>query len=696
MNEKAEDLWNEDDGPLKPLPPSPANAPVDRTKLKLEHRDLSRHGEPVHSVNAGSSYPLSPKPWQRNYSVQNIPALDGRNMGNVGGGPLVNAGSSLRPRSYSARARRKFQGDEDSSDSDSDYALVKPFVGKDARTIGNPKWPRLVLTAGKFSDEHAELRGKENVKKMSSSAALGKYDNKKTRRVPPHLVEKLASEEEVDVIRYELQKRISQKNIEEKTDTDTNSMLSEKRFDESPISPLTVKALTSAGYVQMTRVQDATLTAFLDGKDALVKAKTGTGKSMAFLIPVIESVLKALSDRITGLQPIYALIICPTRELAIQLVAEGTALVKYHDNIHVQALIGGTRLKVDQKVLESGQCQIIVATPGRLLDHIENKSGISVRLMGLKVLVLDEADHLLDLGFRKDVETIVDCLPRKRQSLLFSATIPKEVQRISQLVLKRDHAYIDMVGFGCLETHTKVKQSCLIAPHELHFQIVHHLLEEHIYQTSDYKVIVFCTTGMVASLMFQLFREMKLNVREIHSRKPQLFRTRVSDEFKESNRLILISSDVSSRGIHYPDVTLVMQMGIPPDREQYIHRLGRTGREDKDGQGILLLAPWEEYFLDEIKDLPIEKLSSPRLNPKLKLKMDNSMTMVETRVKEAAYHAWLGYYNSIREIGRDKTTLAELANAFGRSIGLPNPPTLFRKTALKMGLSGIPGIRIRK
>lgn len=386
---------------------------------------------------------------------------------------------------------------------------------------------------------------------------------------------------------------------------------------------------------------------------------------------------------------------CPTRELASQISAEANVLLKYHDGIGVQTLVGGTRFKVDQKRLESDPCQIIVATPGRLLDHIENKSGLSVRLMGLHLLVVDEADHLLDLGFRKDMEKIVDCLPRQRQSLLFSATIPKEVRRVSQLVLKREHVYIDTVGLG-LETHAKVNQSFLVVPHEQHFQMVLHLLKEHISQVVDYKVIVFCTTAMMASLMFTLLRELRLNVREMHSRKPQLYRTRISDEFKESKRLILISSDVSARGMNYPDVTLVIQVGIPSDRANYIHRLGRTGREGKAGEGILLVAPWEEHFLDEIKDLPLAKISLPQLDPDMKLKVEDSMAKIDGSIKEAAYHAWLGYYNSNREIGRDKTTLVELASKFCDSIGLQRPPALFRKTALKMGLKDIDGIRIRK
>jgi len=444
-------------------------------------------------------------------------------------------------------------------------------------------------------------------------------------------------------------------------------------------------------------VQEAALPICLEGKDVLVKAKTGTGKSAAFLLPAIESVLNAMKNNTNHrISPIFALVLCPTRELAIQLTAEANVLLKHHDGIGVQSLIGGTRFKLDQRRLESEPCQILVATPGRLLDHIENKSSFSVRLMGLKFLVLDEADHLLDLGFRKDIEKIVDSLPRQRQTLLFSATIPKEVRRVSQLVLKRDHVFVDTVGLGAVETPAKVQQSCLVVPHELHFHMVHRLLREHIDREVDYKVIVFCTTAMVTEFMYIMLRDLKLNVREIHSRKPQLYRTRISEEFRDSNCLILVTSDVSTRGVNYPDVTLVIQVGAPPDREHYIHRLGRTGREGKSDKGILLLAPWEEYFLNEISDLPIEKYPAPDIDKEMKQKVDDSIKIVDMSIKEAAYHAWLGYYNSIADIGRDKTVLADLANRFGASIGLEKPPALYRKTALKMGLKDVPGIRIRK
>ncbi|KAM6587941.1 hypothetical protein CsatA_010546 [Cannabis sativa] len=703
MKEGAEDLWNERDGPVKPTPSTPASkvrehyiesteatrpipgSPIDLRKMVSERRNIAGDRESLHFSNTNDNNVRV-----RNYSVQRGRWNEGSSTGSSS--CLDSKGDSLKPFVRSLVGNRDDSKVERSANELS--ANKKVSVKKKRRSGGSSSDDESEFDS---EDDTARSSGTgRNMRTMGSSASLGKYDVKITkRRVPLNTCEGAVDfSQQVELIRHEISQR---KLAEEEGKFEEESILSQKRFDEFDISPLTVKALSSSGYVQMTRVQEATLSFVLEGKDALVKAKTGTGKTAAFLIPAIETVLKALgSNSIQRVPPILALILCPTRELASQIAAEANVLLRYHSGIGVQTLVGGTRFKDDQKRLESSPSQIVVATPGRLLDHVESKSGLSVRLMGLKMLILDEAGHLLDLGFRKDIEKIVDCLPRRRQSLLFTATIPKEVRRISQLVLNREHSFIDTVGLGCVETLSQVKQCYLVSPLELHFHIVHHLLKEHISKSPDYKVLVFCTTSMVTSLVYLLLREMKLNVREMHTRKPQLARTRVSEEFRESKRLILVTSDVSARGMNYPDVTLVIQVGLPMSRDQYIHRLGRTGREGKEGEGILLLAPWEEYFLDEIKDLPLEKFTLSRLDPNAKLKMEDSMAKIDGSVKEAAYHAWLGYYNSIKEVGRDKTTLVEVAKRFSESIGLEKPPALFRKTAVKMGLRDIQGIRIHK
>ncbi|XP_062215336.1 DEAD-box ATP-dependent RNA helicase 26-like [Phragmites australis] len=467
-----------------------------------------------------------------------------------------------------------------------------------------------------------------------------------------------------------------------------SSYLTQTRFDQCPISPLSLKAIKDAGYERMTKVQEATLPKILQGKDVLAKAKTGTGKTVAFLLPAIE-VLFALPHS----PSINLLVMCPTRELANQVAAEARKLLKYHRSLGVQVVIGGTRLPQEQRSMQANPCQILVATPGRLKDHLENTPGFSTRIKGVKVLVLDEADRLLDMGFRRDIEKIIAFIPKERQTLLFSATVPGEVRQISHVAMKKDHEFINTVQEGDEETHSQVNQTYMVAPLDLHFCILYDVLKKHVAEDADYKVIVFCTTAMVTKLVAEVLSQLKLNIREIHSRKSQSARTKVSDEFRKSKSLILVSSDVSARGVDYPDVTLVIQVGLPADREQYIHRLGRTGREGKEGQGILLLAPWEMHFLTTVKDLSISEAATPSVDPSIQAVVKDAVRKVEMKSKESAYQAWLGYYNSNKTISRDKARLVRLAEEFSQSMGLAIPPAIPKLILRKMGLSNVPGLR---
>ncbi|CAL4962607.1 unnamed protein product [Urochloa decumbens] len=424
------------------------------------------------------------------------------------------------------------------------------------------------------------------------------------------------------------------------------------------------------------------------GKDVLAKAKTGTGKTVGFLLPAIE-VLSAL-PRTTS---INLLVMCPTRELANQVAAEAKKLLKYHRSLGVQVVIGGTKLPQEQRSMQANPCQILVATPGRLKDHLENTPGFSTRIKGVKVLVLDEADRLLDMGFRRDIEKIIAFIPKERQTLLFSATVPEEVRQISHVAMRKNYEFINTVQEGDEETHSQVNQTYMIVPLDMHFSILYNVLKKHVMEDAEYKVIVFCTTAMVTKLVAEVLSQLKLNIREIHSRKSQSARTKVSDEFRKSKGLILVSSDVSARGVDYPDVTLVIQVGLPADREQYIHRLGRTGRKGKEGQGILLLAPWEMHFLSTVNDLSLSEAAAPSVDSSIQAVVKDAVRRVEMKSKESAYQAWLGYYNSNKTISRDKARLVRLAEEFSQSMGLAVPPAIPKLILRKMGLSNVPGLR---
>ncbi|CAN1845290.1 DEAD-box ATP-dependent RNA helicase 31, partial [Linum perenne] len=413
-----------------------------------------------------------------------------------------------------------------------------------------------------------------------------------------------------------------------------------------------------------------------------------------FQLPSIEVILKSVrDDRDNKVSPILVLIVCPTRELATQAAAEAKKLLKYHPSLGVQYVIGGTNLNQEQKSLRSKPCHILIATPGRLNDHIENTSGFITRVKSVKVLVLDEADCLLDMGFRKDLDKIIAALPKQRQTLLFSATVPESVRQMSHVALKSDHVFVNTVEEGAEQTHAQVSfyySGCPSNFDEYNVLTYHNLkLQRPLYL----QVLVFCTTARMTGLVSEYLGDLKLNVKEIHSRKSQSNRTKISDLFRRSKGMILVTSDVSARGVDYPDVTLVIQLGLPASREQYIHRLGRTGRKGKEGQGILLLAPWEQFFLFRVKDLPIVETQVPSIDAETTKKVEVAMSHVDKQHKEAAYQAWLGYYNSDKETRKDRKKLVDNANELSRIMGLKEPPIIPKRILAKMSLNNVPGLR---
>eukprot|EP00250_Pteridium_aquilinum_P011562 c20152_g1_i1 orf=674-2290(-) len=469
--------------------------------------------------------------------------------------------------------------------------------------------------------------------------------------------------------------------------------LTQTRFDKFEISPLSIQALHSVlKYETMTVVQEATFPIILQGQEVMAKARTGTGKTIAFLLPAIELILK---ESKASMNQILALIVCPTRELAQQILAEAKLLLTFHKNLKAQVVYGGTNIRREQTELNKTPRQILVATPGRLVDHIENTPGMAMLLKSVKLFVLDEADRMLDMGFRDSLDKITKALPSKRQTLLFSATIPKEVHTIAESALRPGYAFIDTVGRDSQDTHAEVKQECMVVPLVDQLEAVYSILQKHIHVEPHYKVLVFCVTARVTAFMFTLFKHLGLNSREIHSRKSQSQRNQVSDEFRRSKGgIILFTSDVSARGVDYPDVSLVIQVGAPSDAEQYIHRLGRTGRAGKDGKGLLILAPWEEFFLRKLQNIPISQLPAPDPNSQQKNRIITAASQIDAQVRTMAYQAWIGYYHSLKGLKLSKVDVVGYANQFSSSIGFNKPPALRRYVVSKMHLLGVPGLNV--
>ncbi|KAI3397765.1 hypothetical protein diail_10418 [Diaporthe ilicicola] len=380
-------------------------------------------------------------------------------------------------------------------------------------------------------------------------------------------------------------------------------------------------------YETMTDVQAMSINPALQGKDIVAQARTGTGKTLGFLLPTIQRIIQndpSLATRSHGrvdATNIRAIIISPTRELAEQISVEAQKLCR-HTNVKVQTAVGGMNKAMMLRKTKMEGCHLLVGTPGRLLDLLSDEySGIDAPNLG--ALVLDEADRMLDVGFDKELQQIVRLLPdrreKARQTLLFSATIPKDVVQIARVYVDANNfQFVQTIKADEAPTHEKVPQH--IVPVEGVDQFTPTMLEivqraqkgEH--GPDPVKAICFFNNTAVVKLMEETFEYLTRSIKSlppvysIHSGLDQRNRSRVAESFRRAQSAILISSDVTARGMDFPNVTHVIQFGVPPTRDQYIHRLGRTGRANKSGQGWIILTKSEiSEARSRLPGLPIKR-----------------------------------------------------------------------------------------
>lgn len=390
-------------------------------------------------------------------------------------------------------------------------------------------------------------------------------------------------------------------------------------------------------------------------KDLLVKAKTGTGKTLAFLIPAIESRLRDLAaeearfkahnpeashqhfvqhmrryeSETTGI-----VIMSPTRELATQIAQEAVKLTSHLKQFGIRLFVGGASKALQLREWGRGRRDIVVATPGRLNDVLNTSDSVRQNLSTTKTLIMDEADTLLEMGFKEEIDEIVQQLPPKeeRSTYLFSATISPEIRTIAQETMKRDTKIIDCVPTGESNVHAHVPQFYTILP-SADKQVKHlfNLLAHDQMTNPNGKTVIFLPT----TKMTQLFSHLIMNFRrylpwnsasltkvyEMHGGRSQKERENIAKDFRAGaggGYQILVTSDVSARGVDYPGVTRVIQIGVPTTRDIYVHRVGRTGRAGKSGRGDLVLLPFEAgYIPNTLRDLPIKPLPVSNLNEEL-------------------------------------------------------------------------------
>lgn len=360
-----------------------------------------------------------------------------------------------------------------------------------------------------------------------------------------------------------------------------NDMTAATSFDQLPLSPAVLRAVNDMGFAQPTEIQARAIPAVMSGRDIIGRSHTGTGKTMAFGVPAVEYCLRHPECRDT-----QVLVLCPTRELAMQACDEVRKLTRYTQSIRAVALYGGQPIQNQIPQLRRG-AEIVIGTPGRIMDHIHRHT---LRLDHLSLVVLDEADEMLNMGFREDIESILAFVPGEHQTLLFSATMPQAILDITDQY-QNDPLMIETES-GAERTIDTVEQFYYEVPLGSKSDALALLLHTHQPKLS----IIFCNTKKMVEELNRYLSEHGFHCSMLHGDMQQEARTAVMQSFKSGRTPILIATDVAARGIDVDDVDAVYNFDIPQDYEFYIHRIGRTGRAGKSGKAYTLAAGRRQVF----------------------------------------------------------------------------------------------------
>ena len=379
-------------------------------------------------------------------------------------------------------------------------------------------------------------------------------------------------------------------------------------FQDLGLSDAMLKALEKKGYGYPTTIQAEAIPHFMQWRDVIAKAPTGTGKTFAFGIPMIEHI-DAESDAVQGL------ILAPTRELAIQIGDELRGLLTYYQGIRVAVLYGGTGIGGQIRQLEK-KPQIVVATPGRLMDHYNRKT---IRLDKIQTVVLDEADRMLDMGFFKDVTKIIEKVKNRKNLGLFSATISQEVMTVSWMY-QRDEVEITVEPKK--EDRPDIDQYCMSVTPLEKAETTLRLIKTQGYE----RVMIFCNTKVMCQRLCDDFQRAGLDCECIHGDIKQSLREKAMQKYRDGKLQVLIATDVASRGIDVDDVDCVINFDVPEENEYYVHRIGRTGRAKRKGVAWSIIGSFpEKAKLDEIA-----KYSNYTIKAMV-LGTDGSLTVEETK-----------------------------------------------------------------
>ena len=369
------------------------------------------------------------------------------------------------------------------------------------------------------------------------------------------------------------------------------------RFDTLPLDAKLLRAVADSGYATMTPIQAKAIPIVLDGRDVMGAAQTGTGKTAAFSIPLLQRMLKHENASASPARhPVRAVVIAPTRELADQVANNVKAYAK-HTNLRSAVVFGGIDMKPQTLQLKAG-VEVLIATPGRLLDHIEAKNCV---LNQVEYVVLDEADRMLDIGFLPDLQRILSYLPKTRQTLLFSATFSPEIKRLAQSYLQ-DPIFVEVARPNA--TATNVEQLFYSVTDDDKRGAIKQILK----QRAITQAIVFVNSKLGAARLARSFERDGLRTAALHGDKSQDERLKSLDAFKRGEVDLLVATDVAARGLDIADLPAVFNFDVPFNAEDYVHRIGRTGRAGASGIAVTLVTRADARLIGDIEKLIKRKI----------------------------------------------------------------------------------------
>jgi ATP-dependent RNA helicase RhlE len=372
----------------------------------------------------------------------------------------------------------------------------------------------------------------------------------------------------------------------------TNNSDSIQDFSSFGLDASILQALTEMGYSQPTPIQAEAIPIALQGRDLMGAAQTGTGKTAGFSLPILQLLLPQQSASMSPARhPVRALILAPTRELADQIY-ENVRVYARHTHLRCTVVFGGVDMNPQTEALRNG-VEVVIATPGRLLDHVQQKS---INLSQVQVLVLDEADRMLDMGFLPDLQRIINLLPKLRQNLMFSATFSEEIKKLANTFM-REPQLVEVARRNA--TADNVTQTVYAVSEADKRRALVQLIQTQAVE----QLIVFVNTKLGASRLARQLERDGVSATAIHGDRSQAERLKALDDFKAGLIKALVATDVAARGLDIADMPCVVNYDVPNNAEDYVHRIGRTGRAGASGIAITLMAPDEERNLADIEKL---------------------------------------------------------------------------------------------